>query len=298
MRTLRQKFDLFCYRNSGKGIPNLMLWIAAGNLLVYFMTSIDPSAVLYQFLRFDKSAILHGQIWRLLTYIFIPGFSNIFSFAIMMFFYFQIGRILESNWGTLKFNLYYLTGILLADLCAMILPGGYATTYYLNLSLILAFASLYPDNQVLLFFIIPLRMKYLAWFYFAVTAFEIIQTPFPTNLLPVFALLNYFLYFGKDVRYVFTSNRTHAGQGFSFKSATQRFQKAAPKKQKADPTKPNPNWADGYQSASGQKPYHHKCTVCGRTDTEYPNLEFRYCSRCNGYYCYCMDHINNHTHIQ
>lgn len=146
-----------------------MLWIAAGNLLVYFMTSIDPSAVLYQFLRFDKSAILHGQIWRLLTYIFIPGFSNIFSFAIMMFFYFQIGRILESNWGTLKFNLYYLTGILLADLCAMILPGGYATTYYLNLSLILAFASLYPDNQVLLFFIIPLRMKYLAWFYFAVT---------------------------------------------------------------------------------------------------------------------------------
>ena len=296
MRTLRQKFDLFCYRNSGKGIPNLMLWIAVGNLFVYFMTQIDPSAVVYQFLRFDKTAILHGQVWRLLTYILIPSFGSLLSLAIMMFFYFQIGRILEGSWGTLKFNLYYLTGIVLADLCAMVLPGGVATTYYLNLSLILAFASLYPDNQVLLFFIIPLRMKYLAWFYFALTAFEIIQTPFPQNLLPVFALLNYFLYFGRDVRDVFTSNRTHAGQGFHFKRATQRFHNAAPKKPAS--AKPNPHWADHYQSASGQKPYHHKCTVCGRTDTEYPNLEFRYCSRCNGYYCYCMDHINNHTHIQ
>ena len=62
--------------------------------------------------------------------------------------------------------------------------------------------------------------------------------------------------------------------------------------------KPNPNWAKGYQSKTGERPYRHKCTVCGRTDTDYPNLEFRYCSKCNGYYCYCMDHINNHVHIQ
>ena len=62
--------------------------------------------------------------------------------------------------------------------------------------------------------------------------------------------------------------------------------------------KPNPNWASGYQSKSGQKPYRHKCTVCGRTDADYPNLEFRYCSKCKGYYCYCIDHINNHAHIQ
>jgi membrane associated rhomboid family serine protease len=298
LRTLRKKFELFCYRNSSKGIPNLMLWIAAGNVLVYLLTSIDPSAAVYSLLYFNKSAILSGEVWRLLTYILIPSYSSILSLAIMMFFYVQIGRVLESNWGTLKFNLYYLTGILLADLCAMVLPGGTANTYYLNLSLILAFASLYPDNQVLLFFIIPLRMKYLAWFYFALTAFEIVSTSFPVNLLPVFALLNYFLYFGKDVRYVFTSNRYHPGQGFSFKSATERFQKAASKKQKTTSSAPNPNWADNYRSASGQKPYHHKCTVCGRTDTEYPDLEFRYCSRCNGYYCYCMDHINNHTHIQ
>ena len=61
--------------------------------------------------------------------------------------------------------------------------------------------------------------------------------------------------------------------------------------------RPNPNWAGAYRSKSGEKPYRHKCTVCGRTDTDYPNLEFRYCSKCNGYYCYCIDHINNHVHI-
>ena len=198
MRTLRQKFDLFCYRNSGKGIPNLMLWIAIGNLFVYFMTQIDPSAVIYQFLRFDKTAILHGQVWRLLTYILIPSFGSLLSLAIMMFFYFQIGRILEGSWGTLKFNLYYLTGIVLADLCAMVLPGGVATTYYLNLSLILAFASLYPDNQVLLFFIIPIKMKYMALFSGALCLIDLLMGGWSTREAVLLSLANFLLFFGGD----------------------------------------------------------------------------------------------------
>ena len=61
---------------------------------------------------------------------------------------------------------------------------------------------------------------------------------------------------------------------------------------------PNPDWAKNYRSSTGERPYRHKCTVCGRTDTDYPNLEFRYCSKCKGYCCYCIDHINNHVHIQ
>ena len=101
-------------------------------------------------------------------------------------------------------------------------------------------------------------------------------------MFPIFALLNYFLFFGGDVRGVFT-----------FGSGYRRPRPSSP----ASP-RPRANWAGDYQSKSGERPYRHKCTVCGRTDTDYPNLEFRYCSKCNGYYCYCIDHINNHVHIQ
>ncbi len=288
MQNLRRNFERFCYRNSNKGIPNLMLWVLGGQLIVYLFSMIDPSNLVYSILRFQKSAILQGQVWRLVSYIFIPESTYMLSFVIMAFFYFQISRSIEATWGTCKFNLFYLTGIILADIAAFVLPGAHATNYYLHMSLILAFATLYSETRILLFFI-PLKVKYLAWFYFAVTAFEIVSGPMPASLMPLFALLNYFLFFGADIRNVFSTNPVHT-------TFHMPHRKAKPKK--VHPGEPHPHWADGYQSANGQRPYHHKCTVCGRTDTEYPDLEFRYCSRCNGYYCYCMDHINNHTHIE
>ncbi len=281
MKNLRRNFDRFCYRNREKGIPNLMLWVAIGNVLVYVLTMIDPSDSLYSWLCFSRSAILHGQIWRLFTYIFIPDSRYLLFVLIMLVFYVQIGRFMEAQWGRLKFNLFYLTGILIMDLGALLLNCT-ASVDYLNISLILSFATLIPESRVMLFFIIPLKMKYLAWFYFAVTLLQIIFTQFPYNLFPIFALLNYFLYFGSDIKNVLPAlpqRRTRSQK---------QWKKAAP----------NQDWASGYHAQNGQQPYHHKCTVCGRTDTECPGLEFRYCSRCKGYYCYCMDHINNHEHIQ
>ena len=140
----------------------------------------------------------------------------------------------------------------------------------------------------MLFFIIPLKMKYLAWFYFVITILQVVFTSFPYNLFPIFALLNYFLFFGSSILGILPDfMQPRSG------SRKKAFGDFGRKKEK-----PNPNWADGYRSKSGEKPYRHKCTVCGRTDTDYPNLEFRYCSKCNGYYCYCIDHINNHAHIQ
>ena len=286
LKTLRRNFERFCYRHRGHGIPNLMLWIAIGKALVYMLTMIDPSAAVYRALAFSRSAILEGQVWRLFSYILLPDSSNVLFLAIMLFFYYQIGRIMESHWGIAKFNIFYFSGILLTDIAAMAL-GVSAGTVYLDMSLILSFATLMPENQVLLFFIIPLKMKYLAWFYFAWTAFEVIFGAFPYNLFPIIALLNYFLYFGKDILQVLPDFLT---QRLSFHRR--------PRQQRQQRQQPNADWASGYQAASGQKPYHHKCTVCGRTDTEYPGLEFRYCSQCNGYYCYCMDHINNHVHIK
>ena len=304
MRELRGRFERFCARHSSAGIPNLMLYLSIGQLIVWIFMMIDPSNVLYNALCFSRSKILSGQVWRLLTYVLIPSSTSILL-LISLYFYYVIGKMLESYWGTLKFNLFYLTGVLLTDLAALLL-GGTADVSYLNLSLFMAFATLYPDNMVLLFFIIPLKMKYLAWFYLAVTALQVLTLSFPTNLFPVIALLNYFLFFGSDVKNLFTRNgqsvhgfaRSSRGGGGYTRSRSGSARRARPSFMKKKSSGPNPNWAQDYRSRTQENPYHHKCTICGRTDTDFPDLEFRYCSKCNGYYCYCEDHIRNHVHIQ
>lgn len=301
MKNLRRNFERHCYRNRDKGIPNLMLWIAIGTIAVYFLMQIDPSNAVYYFLKFNRTKILHGQIWRLFTWILIPSGSGYMILEILMlFFYFQIGRAIEASWGRFKFNLFYLCGVILNILVGFLfnLDGLYNS--YLNLSLILAFATLYPENRVMLMFIIPLKMKYLAWFYFVLIGLEVVMQSLGifTNPLSAFAgiiyilvpLLNYFLFFGSDIKNLFSSHGRTRNQNFGRHHATNRTNHSS--------QRPNANWANGYQSQSGQRPYHHKCTICGKTDTEHPELEFRYCSRCNGYYCYCMEHINSHIHVQ
>lgn len=289
MKDLRRKFDRFIYNNGDKGIPNLMLIISVGTLIVYLFLMIDPSNAFYSFLCFNRDKILHGQVWRLITYVFVPQNTGIWLF-LLLFAYYGIGRMVERAWGTLKFNLFYLSGVIIMDIAALIM-GTNASASYLNMSLFLALATLYPENRVLLFYIIPLKMKYLAWVYLLLLVVEVVQL----NFFPVFALLNYFLFFGGEWLNVLPERMADA-------------LRRGPQKQ----SRPNPNWANAYtkqrktssHSSHGPKQvvdapaYRHKCAVCGRTDVSNPELEFRYCSKCNGYYCYCQDHINNHAHIQ
>ncbi len=296
MKNLRRNFERFCYNHRDKGIANLMLFVAIGNVIVYFFTLIDQSQLIYSYLYFDRGAILRGQVWRLVTYVFTylndgGGFNTLLT-LVMLFCYYQIGRMLEQQWGVLRFNLYYLGGILLMDVGALLL-GCNATTAYLNLTLFLAIATLLPELRFLLFFVIPIKAKYFAWFYFGLTILQLLQglramlhmlgggVLYLEWLFPVIALANYFLFFGKDVTNVLPDQL--------------RYRRVRQKKPKS--TQPGPDWAKNYRNSSGQPPYRHKCTVCGRTDAQYPALEFRYCSHCNGYYCYCEDHINNHVHI-
>lgn len=280
MKDLRRNFERFCYRHYNKGIPNLMLYIALGTAIMYLFVRIDPSGRLYDFMRFDRAAILHGQVWRLLTYILLPTDGNILLLAVSLYLYYFIGKAIESRWGTFRFNLFYFSGVIIMDLAALLL-GVNAHSSALNLSLLLAFATMFPENRVLLMFIIPIKMKWLAWFYFAVTIYGFFVYPLFYSLYTLAALLNYFLFFGSDILHILPDFMQPRVRTFT-------------KKQK-----PNPNWANQYKAKASQQPaYHHKCTVCGRTDVSNPELEFRYCSRCSGYHCYCMDHINDHTHIQ
>lgn len=282
MNKLQRAFDRFAAKHSRLGIPNLMMYISVGIGIVYVFTMIDPNYVIYNFLRFDRDAILHGQVWRILTYVFIPSTTSIFWLFIQLYFYIIIGRILEAQWGAFRFNVFYFTGVLVGAIAGLLLKVE-ATTYYLNMSMFLAYATLYPENRVLIFFVIPVKIKWMAWLYLGFTALSVITTSFPANLFPIIALLNYFLFFYSSVFSFFRKIK------LKYSSNSTNFRK--------ERNKANKNWSNSYRNSQGQAPYRHKCAVCGKTDTEYPEMDFRYCSRCNGYYCYCPEHIDTHVHI-
>ena len=316
MKNLRNRFERFCYQNRTRGIPNLMLFISLGSALVYIMSMMDNSNTLYNVLCFDRAAILQGQVWRLFTYVFTYSAgasyraSDILLTTISLLCYFSLGRAMENAWGTFRFNLFYFTGVVLMDVFAMLF-GGIPIVFdgqpvdamrfifgnmvnYLNLSLFLGYATLYPDAHFLLFFFIPVKAWIFAMINIVFTIYEVFRVTsmglFPLCLFPLIAIGNYLLFFGKDVANVIPlSWRINARRAFKKKD------KSAPKK-----TGPIPFNAGSYQSSTAtvKKPYTHRCTVCGRTDATNPELEFRYCSRCNGYHCYCEDHINNHTHVE
>ena len=285
MNKFRQRFNRFCYKNRSKGIPNLMLYITLGAAVLAAMNMIDPSHSLYYMLSFDREAILQGQVWRLISYPLCYAGSLSFLSVLMMVCYYSLGRAIENIWGTLRFNLFYFTGIVLMDIYCMIF-GGYANVSYLNMSLFLAYATLFPTAEFLILFVIPVKAWILAVLDLAMILLGLFA-PFPGNLFGLIALGNYFLFFGKDwVNVLPASWRINARRA---------AKKAAHPRAKTIPF----NAAGSYQAthAKVKAPYTHKCTVCGRTDVDSPDLEFRYCSRCKGYHCYCSEHISNHAHI-
>lgn len=288
MGKLRKSFERFCFRHRDKGIPNLMLYIVLGTAVVNIMCLADKSNMLYWLLCFDRTKILQGEVWRLFSYVFTYSTSSIFLTAVSLVCYFSLGRAIENLWGTLRFNLFYFTGVILMDIYGLI-TGCDANVYYLNLSLFLSYATLYPNAQFLLLFIIPVKAWVFAVFDLVVTLLDVLVYPFPYNLFPLIALANYFLFFGKDVVNVFPiSWRANFARLF------RKRKKAAP----GAKTIPFPT-AGSYEAttATVKAPYTHRCTTCGRTDISNPELEFRYCSRCNGYFCYCEEHISTHTHV-
>lgn len=283
MKNLRRNFERFCLRNRNKGIPNLMLYICIGNAVMYVISMVTRNYTLYNLLSFNRRLILQGQVWRLFTYPLTYLTSNILLMAISLLCYYSLGNAMERMWGTLKFNIFYLTGVVLMDIYAMIFNCN-ANVYYLNMSLFLGYATLFPDASFLLFFIIPVKAWVLALFDLVIILLGVFSPPFTAaNLFPLIALGNYFLFFGKDVLNVIP---------LSWQSNARKLFHKKPKQ---------PKVIQFHVSQKPQEPkqnYNHRCTVCGRTDVSNPELEFRYCSKCKGYYCYCQDHINNHVHIQ
>ena len=296
MRSIDSWFDRFCRKHPRLAIPNLMMYIVIGTAFVYILDQFGPFPI-SNYLAFDLYHIIHGQVWRLITFIFIPLNDNPFWFILSLYMYWWIGSSVEREWGSTKFTVFYGTGVLLNILSGLILAlflGGFSypisTLYgadYLNMSLFFSMATLFPDLSILLFFVIPLKAKWLAWVDAALFAYGIVKGLVYTVMYgpvmlvmvipPIFAILNYFLFFWSDIA----------------EFCTRTFRRA-----KHQTSRQTINFKQATRHAQQQKGYIHKCAVCGKTDTDYPDEEFRYCSKCNGYYCYCSEHIHNHVHIE
>lgn len=182
-------------------IPNLMIYVTATMLAVYALQFVLRSVLpipLTQLLEFDRTLILQGQVWRLLSFVVVPpGSSNMLWLLITLYFYYFVGSQLEDVWGESQFTFYYLLGVLGAIVAGFI-AGGTSNTY-LNLSLFFAFAHLFPNHQVLLFFLIPIKMKYLAWFNWFFFAVNFIFGNMVQRVTIVLSLLNFFLFFGPEI---------------------------------------------------------------------------------------------------
>ena len=291
MRFLERRLSRFAARHPRFGIPDLMRYVVIGQAIVYVLYLFTGrNYALLSFLDFNLRGLLHGEVWRLVTFVFQPNSYSPLSFVILLSFYYFVGSSLERTWGTCRFNIYYFSGMLLSVLGTAVtallshdLSLRLRSAYYLNLTLFLAFAALYPDARINFWFILPLKAKWIAIADGVLFLYEIVLSISAGDLIgivtPIVAILNFLFFFWSDLGEMLGILKNRSRQRTSPNAI--QFKRAAAAQQRKER-------AQGYR---------HKCEVCGRTDADFPDLQFRYCSRCAGYHCYCEDHIFHHTHI-
>ena len=263
--------------------------IVFGQIAVYLVDLISRlmfSQSWMSILQFYPAYILHGQVWRLVTWVVVPYASSPFMLLLSCYFYYWIAAMLEREWGTARFTFFYLSGMVLSVLLGMAMGLVQMNTtftispinlgYYLNLSIFLVLAVLYGEMQVLLFFVVPVKMKWMALIDVVLVVLDMVGLArmgyWMLALVPLASFVNFV---------VFTWPFWRAKLGLA--------------RHKTDPKVIH--FKQAQKKAQETRGYHHKCAVCGITDADDPDMEFRYCSKCDGYYCYCANHINNHVHI-
>lgn len=281
-------------RKFGKyAIKNLSFILVLCYAVGYFFELIDRSNTLIYYLTLNPYAILHGQVWRLFTWILIPPSSGgIFFTLIMLYFYCSIGTTLERTWGTYRYNVYIFGGMLFtiagsfllmgycylfqAEQIALYTPEVFFSavstvfsTYYINMSIFLGFAATFPDAQVLLMFIIPIKVKWLGIVYGVMLVYEFLIYNVYNKFAILASLLNFIVFFltSRNMMHL-NPKQIHRRQEFK---------------------------RDIRKSTGITK---HKCAICGRTEVDSPNMQFRFCSKCDGNYEYCEEHLYTHTHIK
>lgn len=271
-----------------RGIPNLTMYMVICYVLGYLLNALNPSFL--SMLSLEPAMILRGQIWRLVTWVIYPPQNGNFLFFVIaiFFFYYPIGNSLERTWGTFRYNLYIFSGLFFVVVGAFLtyfltgrvyLVGSVFTTYYVSTSVFLAYAACYPDMQLLLWFVIPIKMKWMGWLYGIMILYDIVsyvRMGAWVMTVPIIAsFLNFILFFFSGIN-LHRYNPKEVKRRREFKKAMAG-------------SRVNPD------TGSAAK---HKCAICGRTELDDPNLEFRFCSKCNGNYEYCQDHLFTHEHVK
>lgn len=257
-------------------INNLTLYLIGAYIIGYGIYSLLPN--LLGWLTLEPGLILSGQVWRIISWILVPPSGNILTILIMMLFYYSLGTALERTWGAFRYNVYIFSGILFTVIGAFILylvTGGfgfYFSTYYINMSIFLAFAVSNPNMEILLYFILPIKIKWMALVYAAFILYDLARGNMVTRVAIIMSLLNFIVFF-------FSSRNTKPY------TPKERARKANFKKQ----SHPHMTYQNGAR---------HRCAVCGRTELDDPTLEFRFCSKCKGNYEYCQEHLFTHLHVQ
>lgn len=286
MSKFEKKFGRYAIHNLS---TMLIICYAVG----YLIQMINPDFMIY--LTLSPYHILHGQVWRLVTWVLIPPSSgNIFLVLIMLYFYWSIGSTLERTWGAYRYNVYIFSGMLFTVVGSFLMLGFYYltngealgnaggqvvsvyflqrslffSTYYINMSIFLAFAATFPEVQVLLMFIVPIKVKWLGFVYAGIMGWDFVTSgSVPLRFAMASSLVNFLVFFITSRNRIISPKQMH--RQYEFKKEVKR-------------------------SAAVTK---HKCAICGRTDESNPELEFRFCSKCNGNYEYCQEHLFTHKHV-
>lgn len=278
-------------------ISNISLYLILCYVCGYLINLINPAFLNY--LTLNPHMILHGQVWRIVTWIIVPPSGLDFWTIIMLYFYYSIGTSLERTWGAFYYNVYLFMGMIFTVLGSFVimglsyvsgtslnvtmLLGGEAnyfeyialffSTYYINMSIFLGFASTFPNVQVLLMFIIPIKVKWMGVAYGVMLAVEMLQGGIIIRIVIGASLLNFVVFFLMTRR------------GLGMRISPRQVKRRHEYRQEIKKARP----------ASVSK---HKCAVCGKNSEDNPEAEFRFCSKCNGNYEYCQDHLFTHTHVK
>ncbi|TAH75114.1 MAG: hypothetical protein EWM47_00105 [Anaerolineaceae bacterium] len=279
-------------------IPNLMKYVIALYVVGLLIYSFNPSA--YMYLGLDIDLILKGQVWRLFTFL-IPHVtfgSNIFFVFIKAYLFYVIGNALENAWGSFRLNLYFFSAVIFNIIAAFIVYFIFRVNILGNIMIVIsspldiiyssmffAFAALYPNTQFLIYFIIPVKVKYLAWIsgaYYIYNIYTFIRSGFYFGIIPIVVSMANFLIF-----YFATRNYRRISPREIERRARFKRQMNEGRRQG------NVTEFNGRNVIT-----RHKCAVCGRTELDDDSLEFRFCSKCDGNYEYCMEHLFTHEHVR
>lgn len=245
-------------------VPNFTLYLMCGQILVYGLTVINYLQL--ERLELIPQLVLAGEVWRVFTFIFMPPLAHPIFMAFAWYLFYIMGTALEHHWGAFRYNLFLWIGFIATMVAAFMFPGAAATNVFIGGSVFLAFAFLNPNFELMLFLILPVKIKWLALLTWLGYGMGLVFGSWPVRAMVLASLANFIVFFGRDIVHLLKAWRRREAY-------------------------------HAQAEAEANEPF-HRCHTCGITDKTHPEMEFRYCSACAGDYAYCEEHLRNHEHVK